>query len=581
MVGVPGRSKACNTCLKRKIKCDLAKPHCGNCAKSKRICGGYARKTAYVFSDNVVLPVTAKAAEAATDDGTLTYQGRWKGAAKNASVAASPYQGDPLRAVVHTRLQWPTDDGSSSCSSFCSSSCSPDAGSDRSSVSGLLSLGALDLQRIPMMPSLWQQLHHVFLHTYMPRRGMGAADHAGHVTGNWLLQLQGRPASLPALQTAVAAFAAARLGHDHGDARLVAQSAHLYLRSLELLRAAIASPATRLADDTLAACLALGIYELTEKPLAAPRQQPRPEARRRDQASSGGGGGGTAYSKHMTGAMMLLQLRGPAANDTPLAHSLFLGLRRQTIVTTLIKHSDTFLSHHVWRERPWRVYPKNVLDRCLDCVLDLPRLQRLADDMLRDTSDTARAAAQSGALIEQCTAALAGLDAWYASFTAHVAGPPYWSQFCTLTSLQDDAVLGKPFPVSYMFPTFSTAYLLMTYWTGLMVSHWLLFVAHRSLASLAEARACPGAGDAAGLRARTQTHKDAWVAVTRNMCQMTEYLLDDDNGKVSVTVALAVLEGAMAMFRDGTDDWRREKAWVAEMMALTATKLNQASMVVM
>lgn len=38
----PGHpSKACSTCKIRKIKCDLARPTCGNCEKSKRICLGY------------------------------------------------------------------------------------------------------------------------------------------------------------------------------------------------------------------------------------------------------------------------------------------------------------------------------------------------------------------------------------------------------------------------------------------------------------------------------------------------------------------------------------------------------------
>lgn len=431
-------------------------------------------------------------------------------------------------------------------------------------------LGGLDVQRIPLMPSLWQQLHHVFMHAYMPRQGMGAADNVGHVTGNWLLQLQGRPSTLPALQTSIAAFASAQIGRDHNDARLVAQSMELYLKSLEHLRKAIASPATRLSDDALAACLALGIYELTEKPMP-PSYHPRSEAQRQEQPN-----GGTAYSKHMTGAMMLFKLRGPDANKTPLAHSLFLGLRRQVIITTLIKHSDTFLSDDVWRERPWSVYPKNLLDKCLDCVLDLPRLQRLADDTLRDTADTTHVAAQCDMLIERCNAVLVSLGAWYVYFEAYIAGPPYWSTFCTLASAQDDdASLGKPFPISYMFPTFSTAYLVMTYWTGVMVSHWLLFVAYRTLAEQQ-----PQSSSIEELRARRRTHKDTWVAMTRNMCQMTEFFLGGGMGKVGITVALAVLEGAMAMFRDGTDDWGREKAWVAEMIALTATRLNEASMVV-
>ncbi|PUU75460.1 hypothetical protein B9Z19DRAFT_926392, partial [Tuber borchii] len=47
MVGVPGRSKGCNTCRKRKIRCDQKRPECGNCIKSNRACAGYHRAVVF------------------------------------------------------------------------------------------------------------------------------------------------------------------------------------------------------------------------------------------------------------------------------------------------------------------------------------------------------------------------------------------------------------------------------------------------------------------------------------------------------------------------------------------------------
>ena len=41
MVGIPGKSKGCITCKRRKVLCDLAKPTCTRCTKSKRDCEGY------------------------------------------------------------------------------------------------------------------------------------------------------------------------------------------------------------------------------------------------------------------------------------------------------------------------------------------------------------------------------------------------------------------------------------------------------------------------------------------------------------------------------------------------------------
>jgi len=43
MVGVPGRSKGCLTCVKRRIKCDEARPTCKRCEKAGYVCKGYER----------------------------------------------------------------------------------------------------------------------------------------------------------------------------------------------------------------------------------------------------------------------------------------------------------------------------------------------------------------------------------------------------------------------------------------------------------------------------------------------------------------------------------------------------------
>ncbi|KAJ5373090.1 hypothetical protein N7517_005096 [Penicillium concentricum] len=52
MVGVPGRSKACRTCRRRKKGCDLQQPSCGQCRKSSIPCEGYAEGlTIYRYYD--------------------------------------------------------------------------------------------------------------------------------------------------------------------------------------------------------------------------------------------------------------------------------------------------------------------------------------------------------------------------------------------------------------------------------------------------------------------------------------------------------------------------------------------------
>ncbi|KAK3300095.1 uncharacterized protein B0H64DRAFT_7105 [Chaetomium fimeti] len=50
MVGVPGRSKSCITCRKRRKGCDLEKPACGQCRKGGLTCGGYSTERIFVVS---------------------------------------------------------------------------------------------------------------------------------------------------------------------------------------------------------------------------------------------------------------------------------------------------------------------------------------------------------------------------------------------------------------------------------------------------------------------------------------------------------------------------------------------------
>ncbi|KAI0097352.1 hypothetical protein GGR51DRAFT_541144 [Nemania sp. FL0031] len=43
MVGIAGKSKSCNTCREKRLRCDLRRPFCRKCAKAKRQCAGYDR----------------------------------------------------------------------------------------------------------------------------------------------------------------------------------------------------------------------------------------------------------------------------------------------------------------------------------------------------------------------------------------------------------------------------------------------------------------------------------------------------------------------------------------------------------
>ncbi|KAI1410080.1 hypothetical protein F5Y13DRAFT_76739 [Hypoxylon sp. FL1857] len=58
MVGVAGRSKGCNTCRRRRVKCDEAKPQCYRCIKAGFECLGYERATQWRHTSVTPLPTS-------------------------------------------------------------------------------------------------------------------------------------------------------------------------------------------------------------------------------------------------------------------------------------------------------------------------------------------------------------------------------------------------------------------------------------------------------------------------------------------------------------------------------------------
>jgi hypothetical protein len=168
-----------------------------------------------------------------------------------------------------------------------------------------LSLGL----QISASTALRQQFHYLFLITHMPAEMLDKSRPKSVVTRNWLLQLQEVVIQSSALDTSIAAFFTARMGRRNNDMNLVYRSRSMYLCGLERVQRAVNNTQTRFSDETLAACMALSLYELTERP----------------------GGASGAFMTHLRGAMTLLQLRGPDACTSPLGHSIFLGLRSQTV----------------------------------------------------------------------------------------------------------------------------------------------------------------------------------------------------------------------------------------------------------
>ncbi|OAQ65323.1 C6 zinc finger domain-containing protein [Pochonia chlamydosporia 170] len=299
------------------------------------------------------------------------------------------------------------------------------------------------------------------------------------------------------------------------------------------------------------------MYELAESPAAGVEG-----AENSIKAANG-------YTTHLMGAMMLMELRGPDMNNSPLAHSLFLGLRRYMLLGSLMNHKDTFISHPQWRERPWAVYPKNLLDVCLDALFEMPAVLRQWDAVSHESND-AVIQHKCAAILDRCNELDADLQNWYVEYEQSWSGPLYQTAFCTLKSQFDNDELGKVFPISYHFPVFTIGYVLITYWSGMMVVHNIAMAAQYKLAYVASM----SPSGTLSACAAAKEHTDIWLDMVRNMCQSVEYFMGQETGRIGPTTAMGIMQGCMASLSGEPELWGRERGWIVEMMGRIGKRLN-------
>ncbi|KAI1457808.1 hypothetical protein F4805DRAFT_166004 [Annulohypoxylon moriforme] len=102
MVGVAGRSKGCNTCRRRRVKCDEAKPQCYRCIKAGFECLGYERATQWRHTSVAARPTSRSQGSEFTE---LTHNGTIHfGPAPELSLVA--FEGDMCTAQMFRNFVW-------------------------------------------------------------------------------------------------------------------------------------------------------------------------------------------------------------------------------------------------------------------------------------------------------------------------------------------------------------------------------------------------------------------------------------------------------------------------------------------
>ncbi|KAI1151576.1 hypothetical protein F4825DRAFT_451373 [Nemania diffusa] len=99
MVGVPGRSKGCNTCRQRRVKCTEEKPICSRCTRSGFECRGYVRET--VWHHLTAEPSSSEGSAQATLGRLVVVERRKpESRPKPKAQAAAPAQGVPAQVSL-------------------------------------------------------------------------------------------------------------------------------------------------------------------------------------------------------------------------------------------------------------------------------------------------------------------------------------------------------------------------------------------------------------------------------------------------------------------------------------------------
>ncbi|GAB7355277.1 hypothetical protein MBLNU459_g5820t2 [Dothideomycetes sp. NU459] len=210
MVGVPGRSKGCTTCRRRKVKCDEARPSCKRCAQSGRNCEGYEKFPVFLIR---------------------TVSGMEK---RHALAETKPTFSPPRASEDLPGTGWM-------------------AVTRRHSAPVPNVLSSVDPG-----PVLARRIESVFLEDYLP-----SGSHS-RVMGSWLITVVSRGERSRALEVSLKALTMARIGRAVGDNALVRSGNVAYGLALCKLQAALYDDRLARSDDTLAAGRALAFYELAE-----------------------------------------------------------------------------------------------------------------------------------------------------------------------------------------------------------------------------------------------------------------------------------------------------------------------------
>jgi hypothetical protein len=371
---------------------------------------------------------------------------------------------------------------------------------------------------------------------------------------------------------------------------LVHESLKFYTQGLWELQKALWDPNLMYRDETLAACMNLIVYEVTECP---------------DQNITG-------WLHHMKGCSKLFELRGPKSYDSEFAHLLFSSFRllevnffncsrscaeeladvlNLKIQQAISERRLTYLSSPPWTDLPWKSHEKTQYHKFLDTMALLPQviadgygifgmMQRAAKTQ---TLDPSALLVKILELIDRCWKLDAKLQAFYVELEQENLGHLHWPELSAgIITTADESELGKVFPVAFQFLNIKMAQICMLYWASSailwsgMVFMYKLIAGFQAQAALLQP---PEDADSPDNENGTPPifsisqlppleHRVDIAPLAKNICQSVEYVQHEDQG-LWKTRAVVPLKVAIETFHDAPG-CERELEWgLAAMESIT------------
>ncbi|KAE9363245.1 hypothetical protein N431DRAFT_433394 [Stipitochalara longipes BDJ] len=507
MVGVPGRSKACKTCKKRKIACTLERPSCKICIKSNRECLGYEQDRTFILDSR-------------------TKKQLLKVETKEVAPITPPDTPDSLTDSTQalTQIQ-----GSIST---------------KNAYSSLWTINCPSTRSVYRQQIICEFLYSFSANTLQPRTLIPKAKNDNWKS--WFSMLPSHPNFTTALEATILAICTAKLGRVHNDPALVHESLKFYVQGLWELQKALYSPELMYKDETAASCMALIAYEVMECP---------------DKTIK-------AWVKHVNGCATLFQARGPEAYSSEFGHELFLAFRQMEIQQALSEKRKTFLSDPEWNELPWKGFAKSVPHRLLDLQAEMTVVLATGNELLstqQGIENPLSLLPQILALVADAWKLDTRLNAFYKRLARSTSRPIYWARLSNgfNQSITAEGVNGEDgavvFPVAYQFESLDMARTCTVYWASLAI----LWSGMKFVYSLLSPVASFLPLLAPGSSLPPLEHRSDTTYLAKNICQSIEYIETQSpaSGPMLVVFPLKVAIETMADSVAAGDGCVKELEW--------------------